>query len=307
MQPIHHFHANGKLLLTGEYFVLDGARALALPTKLGQSMQVIENQLENIIWESFDEDGTLWFRGVFSLPFGECLSSSDPASGVRLSQILQAISKQNPNFFQAKSGFQIETRLGFPRNWGLGTSSTLIANLANWAGIDPFQLLNDTFGGSGYDIACANATAPILYHLDNKIPQFESVHFDPIFKQNLYFVYLGKKQNSREGIARYRTKVQEEPTLIHAISDLTHSFLNCRDLNSFAGFIRQHEEIVGNALELPRAKDLYFADFWGEVKSLGAWGGDFVLATSDRSDEETRNYLNEKGFSTVLRYEKLVF
>jgi len=37
------FYGNGKLLLSAEYFVLDGAVALALPTKLGQSLHVQEN------------------------------------------------------------------------------------------------------------------------------------------------------------------------------------------------------------------------------------------------------------------------
>ena len=35
------FHANGKLLLTGEYAVLDGAKAIGLPTKRGQSLQIL--------------------------------------------------------------------------------------------------------------------------------------------------------------------------------------------------------------------------------------------------------------------------
>ena len=32
------FYSNGKLLITGEYVVLDGAKALALPTKYGQNL-----------------------------------------------------------------------------------------------------------------------------------------------------------------------------------------------------------------------------------------------------------------------------
>lgn len=299
------FHANGKLLLTGEYFVLDGAVALALPTKLGQSLRVTENASGEITWKSFDKNEDLWFEGTF-LPSGACLSSSGEATGQRLSQILQAISSQHPGFFQPKSGMQIETHLDFPREWGLGTSSTLIANLAQWAGVDPFQLLRATFGGSGYDIACANAEGPILYQLEKQTPKFEPTDFDPPFKSNLFFVYLGKKQNSREGIARYRAKVKAEPLLVKAISSLTFLFLECADLPTFEDLIRQHEKIVANTLELPRAKDLYFADFWGEVKSLGAWGGDFVLLTSDRDAEETHHYLNEKGFSTVLPYKDLV-
>ena len=34
------FYAKGKLLLTAEYAVLGGAKALGLPTKLGQSLDV---------------------------------------------------------------------------------------------------------------------------------------------------------------------------------------------------------------------------------------------------------------------------
>ena len=35
-----HFYAKGKILLTAEYFVLDGAKGLALPSRLGQAMGV---------------------------------------------------------------------------------------------------------------------------------------------------------------------------------------------------------------------------------------------------------------------------
>ena len=34
----HNFYSPGKLMLTGEYLVLDGASSLALPTMLGQSL-----------------------------------------------------------------------------------------------------------------------------------------------------------------------------------------------------------------------------------------------------------------------------
>ena len=34
------FYSNGKLLLTGEYVVLDGAKALAVPTRFGQNLIV---------------------------------------------------------------------------------------------------------------------------------------------------------------------------------------------------------------------------------------------------------------------------
>jgi mevalonate kinase len=38
------FYSNGKLLITGEYLVLDGATAFALPTKIGQNL-IVEKTL----------------------------------------------------------------------------------------------------------------------------------------------------------------------------------------------------------------------------------------------------------------------
>ncbi len=302
-----NFHSNGKLLLTGEYFVLDGAWALALPTKPGQSLQVVKNESGEINWASYDADHSIWFQGSFSLPFGEYRSGTDEAVGQRLTQIFQAIQQQKPHFFQQLKGLQIEAQLDFPRDWGLGTSSTLLSNLAQWAAIDPFLLLQDTFGGSGYDIACATASGPILYQLlDNRsaIQSLSAIYQS--FTHQIYFVYLGKKQDSRQGIARYRQKGKNKPELVAQVSDLTQQFIHCQSLPAFENLIQQHEMLVSQALDLPRAKDFYFSDYWGEIKSLGAWGGDFILATSYRGETETKFYFNERGFSVVLPYKTII-
>lgn len=299
-------HSNGKLLLTGEYFVLDGALALALPTKLGQSLQVNENESKIISWKSYDINHAIWFEGTFSLPSGEYKSGTDNAAGQRLTQIFQAIEKQKANFFQQFQGLAIETRLDFPRQWGLGTSSTLITNLAKWANIDPFLLLKDTFGGSGYDIACAMAKSSIIYQLIDNQPIYKEILYAPPFATNLYFIYLGKKQDSRAGIAHYRQKVKDQPELITQISEITHQFIDCQEFSKFEALILRHENIVSNTLELPRSKELHFSDYWGETKSLGAWGGDFILATSHKTEAETKFYFNERGFSIVLSYEEII-
>ncbi len=52
---MQNFYSRGKLLLTGEYVVLDGALALALPTKFGQSLKVQPIDSQNIFWKSIDE------------------------------------------------------------------------------------------------------------------------------------------------------------------------------------------------------------------------------------------------------------
>ena len=44
----------------------------------------------------------------------------------RLLQILKTVKKINPKFLDKNHGYEINTQLEFPKNWGLGTSSTLI-------------------------------------------------------------------------------------------------------------------------------------------------------------------------------------
>jgi hypothetical protein len=88
--------------------------------------------------------------------------------------------------------------------------------------------------------------------------------------------------------------------------DLSYGIRQSKTLKDFNKCLVEHENLVAKTLELERAKDLYFKDFWGEIKSLGAWGGDFILATSERSEADTRAYFLEKGFPVFLKYEELV-
>ena len=302
------FYAHGKLLLTAEYFVLDGAVALALPTKFGQSLTVEKSPETFGIWQSFDADGSLWFETQLDDEGYKVLKTNDLAVAEQLVKILKVARslKKDGGIYQA---FSVKTELTFPRSWGLGTSSTLIFNLAALFQIDPFELLEKTFGGSGYDIACAGASQAILFDRKNDKPNWHLVDFKPPFSENLYFVYLGKKQNSREGIQRYKSKKgtpQYSALLTSEISNLTTDFLKCTRISDFEKLIIEHENLVASVIELPRAKALFFNDFWGEIKSLGAWGGDFVMATSERSEAETVEYFSKKGFGTVVKYADMV-
>ncbi|MGI9560486.1 MAG: GYDIA family GHMP kinase, partial [Flavobacteriaceae bacterium] len=153
--------SHGKLLITAEYAVLDGAKALALPTKLGQSLEVKPIESPEIRWKSFDHNGTLWFETILQLASFEANVTNETAK--RLSECFLAIAKLQPGCFVAHNGFEMHSRLEFPQNWGLGSSSTLINNLAQWAKVDAYKLLAATFGGSGYDIACAQHPYPITF------------------------------------------------------------------------------------------------------------------------------------------------
>ena len=53
-------YSNGKVLLTGEYVILDGALSLAAPTKFGQHLKLQENLSNLINWKSKNFDGNIW-------------------------------------------------------------------------------------------------------------------------------------------------------------------------------------------------------------------------------------------------------
>jgi mevalonate kinase len=306
-QPIFETRAKGKLLLSGEYFVLDGAWALALPVRFGQALHVEADKEPNrLFWTSRNHEGNPWFLAEFECGSLDLVSATDARVGENLRNILRACRRQNPQFLPAGQGFKALIHTDFPGAWGLGTSSTLIAALAAWAGADPYQLLFDTMGGSGYDIACAYAEGPILYRLAQQKPEVRPVAFQPAFAEQLFFVYLGKKQDSREGIRRYRERAPALGETLRQVSDLAQAMLQAPDLQAFEGLLRLHEQHVGAALELPLVQAQYFPDYWGAVKSLGAWGGDFVLATSAKSHGETRQYFHDKGFDTVLGWGEMV-
>lgn len=297
------YYANGKLLLTGEYLVLDGALALALPTKLGQSLTVESSTTQQLTWESQNSKSYPWFQHIYT-HLHQKIENNPVAERLRV--ILLQAQKQNPKFLNNLVD-KVTTKLTFPRNWGLGTSSTLIYLIAQWAKCDPFELLFEAFGGSGYDIACAGADNPISYQLQQNLkPVFQPVNFNPSFKNQLYFVFLGKKQDSKKGIAHYKEKGKVTESKIQKISTLSTELINISGLKGFEKLLKEHENIIAELIGFQKVKSIYFNDYWGAVKSLGAWGGDFVLVTSDRSFKETQKYFNEKGFNVFLKYEDLI-
>lgn len=299
-----NFTSNGKLLITGEYVVLDGALSLAVPTKYGQSLKVETIKDPKIIWESLNEKGDFWFEDEFLI--NEISTSLKPRNDVsdRLIQIFDAIKKLNSDFLNLNTGFKVTTKTDFPKNWGLGTSSTLINNIAQWVNVNPYKLLEDTFGGSGYDVACAQNNTPITYQLQNVKPITKSIDFNPLFKNHLYFVHLNKKQNSRDGIKHYNeNKGCSLSTTISDINDITLKIIDCKNLSDFENLLNQHETIIGKVTNQTPVKDELFNDFKGSIKSLGAWGGDFVLTTSK---ENPSNYFKNKGFKTIIPYSEMV-
>jgi mevalonate kinase len=299
------FYSNGKLLITGEYLVLDGAKAFALPTKFGQNLIIEESEGQIIHWKSVDSDGSIWFED--NIPFSSIIRRErfDDVKNIKntLIEILHEAYLMNSDFITSTNGYIIRTELTFPKLWGLGTSSTLINNIAQWLQIDAFELLKRSFGGSGYDIACAQNNSPISYQLVNEKPVVEKVYFKPDFIANIFFVYLNKKQNSKAAISAYYGKKGNIKNALETINSITKKVINTTTLEEFGTTLQNHEIELSTILELPTIKEILFPDFDGVIKSLGAWGGDFVMSVSK---ENPTDYFKAKGFAIVIPYREII-
>jgi len=296
MKKGNHFFAHGKLLLTGEYAVLDGALAIALPTQYGQEMHITFSEKEGIFFRSLTQEGTPWYEGQLFV------GDTNPITQT-LERILSQAQRMQANFLTDQS-VRVETKLDFPREWGLGSSSTLISMIAQWAEVDPYELLWNSFGGSGYDIACARASSPILYQLTEGKAKVYPIYYNPPFAASLFFVYLNKKQNSREGIALYQGLKKNKRPLVTQLSQLTEEIYRTHSLDTFSKLLSEHEAVLSSYLRLPTVKDSLFKDFSGTIKSLGAWGGDFVLAIGEES--YIKEYFISKGMQTILPFTQMI-
>jgi mevalonate kinase len=302
---ISSWHSNGKLLLTGEYLVLFGAEALALPTSYGQSILFEEIETPEILWTSEDPNGT-WFEAAISLPGLNIIRASDEPVAARLVGFLEAGFSLTKGKIPKAKGYKIHTHADFNRHWGLGTSSTLIVNMARWLDISPWDLYWKTFKGSGFDIACAMADGPILYKLENGMPVITPVEFSPPFADEIYFIYTGKKMDTQKSVSDFRKSILLKGNETEAVSKLTRQILRNDSGDQFMVLLEEHEQWMSSILKLPTVKKRLFPDFEGCIKSLGAWGGDFILAMSPGRSEYVKDYFSAKGYRTSVPYGEMI-
>jgi len=294
--------ANGKLLLTGEYLVLHGAKAIALPLKLGQQLTVLDElNSDNIEWQAFYE-GKIWFSCELNPEDFSVIDSNHPEKAKTLSKIFQTIKILNPDF-QPKAGTKLETSLDANPEWGFGSSSTLISLLSQWADVDPFKLNELIFKGSGFDIACATANGPIFY---TKKEPSQPVCLDYPFDDQLFLVYSGKKKKTSTEVNAFLKEKKVPDHLIDEVSALADEFASCHIQNEFNYLIRQHEQLVGELIGQLPVKEQLFADFDGEIKSLGAWGGDFYLISTAQPFPEIKKYFDNLGLTTIFSWNDLI-
>ncbi len=294
------------MLLTGEYAVLDGADSLALPTKYGQKMDVKKVAGSDLVWIAKDMHGETWFKSKISLYDFSAIDTTNEKTSALLQKLLKNAVRLNPEFLDKWNGFKVTTHLEFDRTWGLGSSSTLIHLIGQWADVQPLSLFFKCMDGSGYDVACAGVETPIVYYNDADEIGYTPVSFSPKFKDNLYFVYLNQKQSTEEGIVSYMKKAKGRKTLAKNITKITDSLVENKSFDTFCSLIEEHEALIHESTGFPMLKKSTFPNFPGSVKSLGAWGGDFCLAACKSDSSVVKEYFSNRGYNTVLPFDSMI-
>lgn len=293
----------GKLLLSSEYVVLDGALALAIPTKWGQEFFFEEISGENSLvkWKACHQ-GKLWLEATIDYR-NECvLATNHPGSADFVLRLLLELKRMGAQKLQSEKCYTLRTNLQFPPDFGLGSSSTLINNIAHWADVDAFVLNEKCLGGSGYDVAVAKEKSAILYEITDSGRIIQPVTYAPEFSNELLFVHLNQKQNSREGIRLYKNKTIQKGTL-EFFTKLTLDIYAAKSLTDFSALMVLHEEKLSELLGLKTAKSKWFSDCPVFIKSLGAWGGDFILTQKFSGYE---SYFRAKGFEQFFSWEEII-
>lgn len=284
-------------MLTGEYAVLFGAPALAIPTKLGQQMEVTSHP-QGLKWSSRDPDG-VWFEGEWNTE-GQLLSTSNKDVAKRLKHLLDTAQRLNPNWQPYEA--DVQCTLAFPTNWGLGSSSTLIALVAQWAQVDPMTLFFQSWQGSGYDVAVASTNMAIVYQKtrENKA-NWKKINVSPPSPEQWFFVHQNIKQSTYSEINRIAEKELPE-SLIEDIKAINHQLLRAQTDDEFEATLQHHERIISNFIGKPMLSE-QFAEQQIKAKSLGAWGGDFFLS---RLNEHQVKALKTLGYKTIIPWTSFI-
>jgi mevalonate kinase len=300
------FKANGKLMLTGEYLVLAGAEALALPLSREHELQIQKSIGRSALaWKTFVE-GEYWFDAYFSLPELAIANTNDFPTAQNLRNIFLAAQELNLEFLNKGFHYEISSKVNFNMSWGLGSSSSLLVTIAKWADVDPFDLHFKVSSGSGYDIAAAMTDRPVFYRLEDNEPVYSAVDFNPSFRDNIFFGYLGKKRKSEEAVKDYLNSGLGKSGAIKDITSISREVIHANTLMDFVQLLKQHDEIISNILHVKPIAQTRFSDFKGYVKSLGAWGGDFALFITDYPRDYLMSYFRKKDIKTWFEYRDLI-
>jgi mevalonate kinase len=297
---VRSFFAHGKLLLTSEYVVLDGVPALAVPTVLGQRLEATEAAGSSFLhWTALDSNGRVWLDGILERTEGGWKASDEALEPV--AHLLNASEKISQ---RTLPGGQVRTQLEFPSNYGWGSSSTLISLVAQWQEIDALPLHFATQNGSGYDAVCATAAGPLWYRKTaDQTADWESTSLAHWPHDSLYLVHLGHKQQSAADVVRYRALAPSSSDL-DGVEYAARALFEATSFDTWGHAARVHETRMAALLGRTPVSEGALKGYPHASKSLGAWGGDFVLVQVANTSD--LHWFKDRGFSTVLPWKASV-
>lgn len=301
-----NYYSHGKLLITGEYLIIKGAMALAAPVRFGQEMQIEVNSSDEYLkWESFELD-RCWFHAIFDTTFTKIIETSDSEVANRLLLWLMAADQLNPGFLKRQKFKKVIVKSDFNLSWGLGSSSSLLSDIALWAEVDSFRLHKLLSKGSGYDVVCAHAEGPVFFSRNDEDYTVKKADFFPDFANKIYFIYLGRKQDSSLSVETFLAEKNSFAKEIENVSELSIRMASAKSIDEFEMGIKEHEEIISSLLHCKRIKEERFSELKGEIKSLGAWGGDFAMLTWHDTLMELKKYLATKNIDTIFTFKEII-
>jgi mevalonate kinase len=290
-------------MLCGEYAVTIGIEALALPVSMGQWMYVWEFDSpgggDRLIWEAKEKDGSTWLNESFALPLEamevetENTSERDRSRGV-LHSMFSMVAE---GFWKTGKSYRIETQLEFDRSSGLGSSSTMVANFARYAGLDAQKVQQKVLGGSGYDVAVAELGKGLVFWKNADVTNWDAWRLSPELTSKWKIVFLGKKQNSRNALADVKVKLMEmknDDFLMHQLQQVCAAVKMAKQVPMLEAGLEMWQAILAMSLglETPYQHFAFQPVKGGLCKWLGAWGGDMLLI-NDVFEEKERNALKK--------------
>ena len=290
-------------MLCGEYAVTIGVEALALPVSLGQWMYVWEFDSpgggDRLIWEAKEKDGSTWLNESFALPLETMEAETEKSSERdRSREVLHSmLSMVAEGFWKTGKSYRIETQLEFDRSSGLGSSSTMVANFARFAGLDAQIVQQKVFGGSGYDVAVAELGKGLVFWKNAEVANWDAWKLSADLTSKWKIVFLGKKQNSRNALADVKGKLMEiekDDFLMHQLQQVCAAVKMANQVPMLEAGLEMWQAILAMSLglETPYQHFKFQPSKGGLCKWLGAWGGDMLLI-NDVFEESEREALKK--------------
>lgn len=289
MQSIH-ISAPGKLMLFGEYAVLEGEPCLTAAVNHRMHATVTKNTTKQFVLDAKDLGVSRYTKSIDEIGTGDILKEA------KFAEI--AIDNFFKKFPEKKSGVHIQTAAAFSKNFGFGSSAAtavaIIFALSELFGMHlskkaVFDLAYKTVldvqkKGSGFDVASSVYGGVLYYVAGGKT--IEPLDIDSI---PLLVGYTGTKADTVTFINTFGELKKSDPTVVEktckAIGNIVKQAKNAMEKNDWktAGRLMQENQQLLNTFNVstPVLDALMSAaeknGAYG-AKISGAGGGDCMIA-----------------------------